>query len=85
MKFVSLRIGLCWGLLTLGGFSFCGAQTFTNASADLATPLGALGASARADALGDALVGLADDPSALFFNSAGLAKLQSAALSINHN
>jgi hypothetical protein len=35
--------------------------------------------------LGDGLVGLADDSSALFFNPAGLGKLQSATLSINHN
>lgn len=49
------------------------------------TPLSALGASARADALGDAFTGLADDPSALFFNSAGLSQLRASSLSINHN
>lgn len=63
---------------------FCSAQTVTS-TAHLATPLGALGASARADGLGDGLVGLADDPSALFFNSAGLGTLRSTTFSINHN
>jgi hypothetical protein len=37
------------------------------------------------DALGDAFVGLADDSSALFFNSAGLSQLKAASFSINHN
>lgn len=49
------------------------------------TPLSALGASARADALGGAFTGLADDPSALFFNGAGLSQLTAASLSVNHN
>ena len=62
----------------------CFSQTVVS-GAGLVTPLSALGASARADALGDALVGLADDPSALFFNSAGLSQLKTASLSINHN
>ena len=62
-----------------------GHSQTVNPAAQLATPLGALGASARADALGDAWVGLADDPSALFFNSAGLSGLQNTSLSINHN
>ncbi len=56
-----------------------------SSGAGLETPLTALGASARADALGDALAGLADDPSALFFNAAGLSQLRAASLSINHN
>lgn len=60
------------------------AQTVTS-TAGLVTPLSALGASARADALGGALVGLADDPSAIFYNSAGLSQLKAASLSINHN
>jgi hypothetical protein len=49
------------------------------------TPLSALGASARVDALGGTWVGLADDPSALFYNAAGLSKLKAASLSLNHN
>lgn len=63
----------------------CFAQTVVNSTAGLVTPLSALGASARVDALGDAFVGLADDPSALFFNPAGLSQLKAASLSINHN
>jgi hypothetical protein len=62
----------------------CLAQAVTS-TAGLVTPLSSLGASARADALGDALTGLADDPSALFYNSAGLSQLKAASLSINHN
>ena len=49
------------------------------------TPLSALGAAARVDALGGALVGLADDPSALFYNAAGLSQLKAVSLSLNHN
>jgi hypothetical protein len=64
------------------GFCFC--QTVSSA-AGLVTPLSALGASARVDALGGAFVGLSDDPSALFYNSAGLSQLKAASLSINHN
>jgi hypothetical protein len=63
---------------------FCFSQTVSS-GAGAATPLSALGASARADALGDALAGLADDPSALFFNPAGLSQLKNSDLSINHN
>jgi hypothetical protein len=63
---------------------FCFSQTVSSTAA-LVTPLSALGASARVDALGDAFVGLADDPSALFYNSAGLSQLKFASLSINHN
>lgn len=71
-------------ILWLVGASRLPAQT-VNSRAGWVTPLSALGASARADGLGDALVGLADDPSALFFNSAGLSQLKAASLSINHN
>jgi hypothetical protein len=61
-----------------------GAQTIYG-GASLVTPLSALGASARVDALGGAWVGLADDPSALFYNAAGLSQLKAASLSLNHN
>ena len=64
------------------GFSY--SQTVTSA-AGLVSPLSALGASARADAMGGAFTGLADDSSALFFNSAGLSGLSNARISLNHN
>ena len=70
--------------LVVQSFVCCSAQTVTFA-AGLVTPLSALGASSRADSLGDALTGLADDPSALFFNPAGLSQLGATSLSINHN
>lgn len=60
------------------------AQTVTS-TAGLVTPLSALGASARVDALGGAFTGLADDPSAIFYNPSGLSQLNAASLSINHN
>ena len=53
--------------------------------AALVTPLSALGASARADAMGGAFTGVAADDSALFFNSAGLSGLSNARISLNHN
>ena len=75
----------------LGGFvaaffvlGVSSAQTITSAAGAVA-PLSALGASARAEALGDAFVGLADDPSAVFFNPAGLSQLRAADFSLNHN
>jgi tetratricopeptide (TPR) repeat protein len=61
------------------------SQTVVTSTAALVTPLTALGASARTDALGGAFTGVADDPSALFFNSAGLSGLQDARISLNHN
>jgi hypothetical protein len=61
------------------------SQTVVTSTAALVTPLTALGASARTDALGGAFTGIADDPSALFFNSAGLSGLQDARISLNHN
>ncbi len=61
------------------------AQTIVTSTAALVTPLTALGASARTDALGGAFTGIADDSSALFFNSAGLSDLQNARISLNHN
>ncbi len=61
------------------------SQTVVTSTASLVTPLTSLGASARIDALGGAFTGVADDPSALFFNSAGLSGLQDARISLNHN
>jgi tetratricopeptide (TPR) repeat protein len=61
------------------------SQTAVTSTASLVTPLTSLGASARTDALGGAFTGIADDPSALFFNSAGLSGLQGARISLNHN
>ena len=77
MAFIVLAI-----LWMLPVFSF--SQTITS-NAGLVTPLSGLGASARSDALGSAFTGIADDPSALFFNSAGLSGLDHAQLSLNHN
>ena len=79
-----LKLCLCASVATFWFWNPCPAQ-MVYSSAGLVTPLSALGASARADALGDALAGLGDDPSALFFNSAGLSQLKAASLSINHN
>jgi tetratricopeptide (TPR) repeat protein len=70
-------------LLFLSGATAWGQVISPNAA--LVTPLSALGASARADAMGDAFTGLADDDSALFFNSAGLSGLTDSRISLNHN
>ncbi len=78
------NLGLCVFVSVLGFSDLVLAQTVFS-TAGLVTPLSALGASARADALGDALTGLADDPAALFYNCAGLSQLKAASLSINHN
>lgn len=49
-----------------------------------ATPLLEMGASARAVALGGALLALADDENALFYNPAGLAILERSRLSLSY-
>jgi hypothetical protein len=72
--------------ITVAIFVFSGeAFSQVTSTAALVTPLTALGASARTDALGGAFTGIADDSSALFFNSAGLSGLQNARISLNHN
>jgi len=72
--------------ITAAVFVFSGeAFSQVTSTAALVTPLTALGASARTDALGGAFTGIADDSSALFFNSAGLSGLQNARISLNHN
>jgi hypothetical protein len=88
--FLSFRVHARQVCLWGGGLSLfflsgqAGGQTVSS-NAALVTPLSALGASARADAMGDAFTGLADDDSALFFNSAGLSNLPNARISLNHN
>src|SRR5579859_3662899 len=70
--------GIFWCVLLGGGSSLPGwAQTQTTYSAS--SLIGALdnaGTSARATAMGSAFVAVADDSSALFWNPAGLGKLQ---------
>ena len=78
------KLCLCASVVTFGFCDFSSAQTVYS-TAQLVTPLSALGASARVDALGGAFTGLADDPSALFYNPAGLSRLKATSLSINHN
>jgi hypothetical protein len=70
-------------LLFFGGGAAWGQMISPGAA--LVTPLSQLGASARSDALGAAFTGIADDDSALFFNSAGLSGLSNARISLNHN
>jgi hypothetical protein len=78
-----LPVFFALGLIHLSsGIGFSQAIT---SSSGLVTPLTALGASARADALGSAFTGVADDSSALFFNSAGLSGLDHTQVSLNHN
>jgi tetratricopeptide (TPR) repeat protein len=76
------------GLLWLNGFLMvlgcAGAQT-VNSAAGLADPLENLQGSARDLSLGSAFVGVADDTSALFFNSAGLSGLSRPEVGLNHN
>lgn len=60
------------------------AWAMVNSVAGLANPLESSGASARAQAMGSAFVGLADDSSALFWNAAGLSGLKSTELAMHH-
>jgi tetratricopeptide (TPR) repeat protein len=73
------------GAILIFSWGFARSQSVVTSTASLVTPLTSLGASARTDALGGAFTGVADDPSALFFNSAGLSGLQDARISLNHN
>ena len=61
------------------------AQTVVYPAASTAVPLDYLEGTARDLALGSAFTGIADDSSAIFFNSAGLSGLKSPELSLNHN
>jgi tetratricopeptide (TPR) repeat protein len=83
-SFFPLKVFLTAGafLIFSAGVGF--GQTVAS-GAGLVTPLSELGASARSDALGAAFTGIADDDSALFFNSAGLSGLSNARISLNHN
>jgi tetratricopeptide (TPR) repeat protein len=75
------------GVLVVNLFSFSPvfSQTVIYPAASTAVPLDYLEGSARDLALGSAFVGIADDSSAIFFNSAGLSGLQNSQLSLNHN
>jgi len=75
------------GVLVVNLFSFSPvfSQTVIYPAASTAVPLDYLEGSARDLALGSAFVGIADDFSAIFFNSAGLSGLQNPQLSLNHN
>lgn len=57
----------------------------TVAPANTADNLENEGASARVFSMGSAFVGLADDPSALFFNPAGLSSMQGSEFDLHHN
>ena len=57
----------------------------TSSTAALADPLDNLEGSARDLALGSAFVGVADDSSALFFNSAGLSSITRPEVTLHHN
>ena len=63
------------------------AQDFAavNSVASLANPMDNAGASARAQGMGSAFVGVADDSSALFWNPAGLGGLTNMALALHHD
>lgn len=77
----TLRLGV---LAVIGLVVPCQAQTLTNAAAS-AVPLANLQGSARDMGMGSAFVGVADDPSALFFNCAGLSGLKSPEAALHHN
>ncbi len=59
--------------------------SMVNSVAGLANPMENSGASARAQAMGGAFVGVADDSSALFWNPAGLAGLGKMEMALHHN
>lgn len=56
-----------------------------NSTAGLANPMENSGISARALGMGSAFVGVADDSSALFWNSAGLGGVKGAEMALHHN
>ena len=65
-------------------FHIARGQTVTSA-ASLAAPLENLEGSARDLSMGSAFVGVADDLSSLFFNTAGLSCLQRSEVALHHN
>ena len=77
-----MKFGLALSLLAAFAVPAWG-QSLTGAGQ--AMPLENLGASARAMALGSAFVSVADDSSSLFWNAAGLARMQTSELALHHN
>ncbi len=77
-------MALLWLNSFLIGLGCAGAQTVSSA-VGLADPLENLQGSARDLSLGSAFVGVADDSSALFFNSAGLSGLSRPEVALHHN
>jgi hypothetical protein len=61
------------------------AMAAVNSVASLANPMDNAGASARAQGMGSAFVGVADDSSALFWNPAGLGSLPYTELALHHD
>jgi hypothetical protein len=77
----TLRLACLLGAMAL--LRPAGAAVYSVAG--LAGPLDSGGAGARALGMGSAFVGVADDPSALYWNPAGLGGLDDVELALNHN
>ena len=77
------RIFLTAAILLLPALTW--AQSTVLSSAGFALPIDDVGVSARANVLGSAFVGLANDSSALFWNPAGLGLLDSGEIALHHN
>ena len=76
-------LGFCLGLCCWAGSA--GADQSVSGAAGLSQPLLDTGVSARAMGLGNALVALDHDPTALWFNPAGLAGQPAAGLGLHHD
>ncbi len=61
------------------------ARAGVNSNASLAMPILNVGVGARAAGMGDSFTAVADDVTAIFWNSAGLADLESSELTFAHN
>lgn len=84
IRILEKTLCLCGFVLAVSVPALSSAQTVTGA-ASLAVPLQNLEGSARDLGLASAFVGVADDASAIFFNSAGLSGLKNPEMALHHN
>ncbi|MGH7494090.1 MAG: PorV/PorQ family protein [bacterium] len=77
---LALILYLCASILDKAAFAQDVTKAGTSAAAFLRIPVGA-----RGTALGSAFVSMADDPTAMFWNPGGLARLSKSALFVDHS
>lgn len=84
MKARLFNILIIFLLLTVVGFAQNNFETNVSKRGTVAAPFLTISQGARATAMGSAFVAIADDPSTIFWNAAGLARLQQNGFVVEH-